>query len=104
MQTETARRWAQIIAESERSALSQREFAARRGLNARTLAWWKWRLRQDDADGIVGRDPKFVELVVQSVAMTAESSVRIHIGELAYVDADENTNLEVLRRLLESIA
>lgn len=47
----TREEWRARIAACERSGLTQREFAARNGLNAGTLSWWKWRLR---ADGELG--------------------------------------------------
>lgn len=44
-----------------RSGLSAREFAAREGVNAQTLMWWRWRLeaeRRDDQRGKVRREPQ----------------------------------------------
>jgi len=32
-----------------RSGTSAREFAASRGVSARSLSWWKWRLSKDQA-------------------------------------------------------
>jgi hypothetical protein len=49
----TREEWRARIAACERSGLTQREFAARNGLNAGTLSWWKWRLR---ADGAIGNE------------------------------------------------
>jgi hypothetical protein len=44
--------WRRILAEWERSGLSQAEFCRRRGIKAVNLAWWKRRLRATDgADG-----------------------------------------------------
>lgn len=53
----TREEWRARIAACERSGLTQREFAARNGLNAGTLSWWKWRLR---ADGDLGNDKEVV--------------------------------------------
>ena len=48
--SERATYWRRLLAEWERSGLSQAEFCRRRGLKAVTLAWWKRRLRGlDDA-------------------------------------------------------
>jgi len=43
----TSAEWERVVRQWERSGLSAREFAARRGLVARTLVWWRWRLRRD---------------------------------------------------------
>ncbi len=36
--------------ELRRSALPVREFAAREGVNAQTLMWWRWRLKAERRD------------------------------------------------------
>lgn len=40
--------WQRLLAEWERSGLSQAEFCRRRGIKAVNLAWWKRRLRATD--------------------------------------------------------
>jgi transposase-like protein len=45
-QTKRSRQeWEQIVAEYEESGDSLRGFAEAKGLNRRTLTWWRWRLR-----------------------------------------------------------
>lgn len=44
-----------------RSGLGAREFAAREGVKAQTLMWWRWKLkaeRRDDPRGRVRREPE----------------------------------------------
>jgi hypothetical protein len=47
--TSAARKWAKRVERLERSGLSQRAFAAREGLAAGSLSFWKWKLRQEGA-------------------------------------------------------
>lgn len=46
--TETAvqRKWAERIARWERSGLSRDEFAAKEGVSAPRLAWWRWHFKK----------------------------------------------------------
>lgn len=41
-------RWRSLIAAQERSGLGVAEFAARRGLSAATLYWWRSRIRRSE--------------------------------------------------------
>lgn len=49
--SERAAYWRRLLAEWERSGLSQAEFCRRRGIKAVNLAWWKRRLRGMDGAG-----------------------------------------------------
>ena len=55
--SERAAHWRQVVADWERSGLSQAEFCRRRGIAAVTFAWWKRRLRQLDESGGASRRP-----------------------------------------------
>lgn len=44
-----AAEWAKVVASWERSGESAKVFAARRGIAAGTLTWWRWRLRTSGA-------------------------------------------------------
>ena len=48
MSTSAAQRWTVIVAQHEASGKSVREFADARGLNARTLTWWRSELRRKE--------------------------------------------------------
>jgi hypothetical protein len=49
--SERAAYWRRLLAEWERSGLSQAEFCRRRGIKAVNLAWWKRRLKGTDDVG-----------------------------------------------------
>jgi|SRR5579859_2647828 len=36
--------WAERVGELKKSGLTLREFASQRGINHRSLSWWKWQL------------------------------------------------------------
>ena len=44
MARRTQKQWKQIVREHDRSGLSTAQFARRRGLNANTLQYWRWKL------------------------------------------------------------
>lgn len=97
MVTPAAKRWTALIAELDTSDLSMRKFAEARGINPRTLAWWKWRLRKASeerraADG-------FFELVPREPLAPLEVSVA---G--ATITVGDNTDLCLLRRVVEALA
>lgn len=92
MQTPAARRWSAILARAEQSELSMREFAREHGLNPNTMAWWKWRLGQQS------QEPAFLEVVV-----VESTPLRVCIGS-AFVEVDRDTDLDLLRRVVEALA
>lgn len=47
MQRETREVWAKRVERLRDSGLTPKEFAAETGVNAQTLAWWRYRLRAD---------------------------------------------------------
>lgn len=83
MARETRSAWARRVERWRRSGLTGDEFAEREGVNARTLAFWKWRLKRDGADPSASkpmrRDGKrvaFVELMPTAPALSAASETR----------------------------
>lgn len=58
MQRATRAIWAERVARWERSGLTAAAFATRAGVNAHTLAYWKWRLKTAAPAGL-----GFVEVV-----------------------------------------
>jgi transposase len=73
--------WRRHVADWKRSGLTAREFAARAGLNAGTLSYWKWRL---------SRDAKAVK------RQAARDSARTALVELAPVSlSDERVEVEL---------
>lgn len=43
--------WAKRVEQWKRSGLTAKQFAARAGLNAGTLSYWKWRLGKEAREG-----------------------------------------------------
>ena len=77
MARETRGAWAQRVERWRRSGLTADLFAEREGVNARTLVYWKWRLKRDGAAGIAtksarpaGKRIAFVELVAPKPAVS----------------------------------
>ena len=76
----SAKEWAALVRAWKRSGETAAQFAESRALSPRTLAWWKWRLKQGDATAAV---PSAVQLVPVRVS----DDVRAHCdieGELAW--------------------
>ena len=51
-------RWAELVSAHQQSGLSTERFAARHNVNAKTLGWWRLRLRRE------ATTPAFVEVQV----------------------------------------
>lgn len=98
--TPAAKRWRKLAEEHARSDLSVRAFAEANDVNPRTFAWWRSRLRQLDAQR-AAREPEFTELTVARPEPTVVLALdRFH----AHVVVDHDTDLALLRRLLEACA
>jgi hypothetical protein len=48
-QPATREKWAKRVEQWRDSGLSAKEFAAKTGLNARSLVWWRWEFSKSDA-------------------------------------------------------
>lgn len=94
MQSRAARRWSRLVTQAESSGLTTREFARSQDINPRTLTWWRWKLRQDDGTGsdfvevAVDDDPPVLQLVVGA----------------ALFEVDADTDLQLLRRVVEALS
>ena len=67
--------WRRLLAEVDRGA-TVREVAARRNVNARTLAWWCSRLRRERREETVSLLP----VVVRGGAVTHPSPIEIQVS------------------------
>jgi hypothetical protein len=70
--TTSAARWAKLVKQQEGSGLSTRKFAAREGLMAGSLSFWKWKLSQQGRKkGRAGAEQvaplQFVELTAREM-------------------------------------
>lgn len=93
-----ADRWTEILDRQDATELSAREFAAREGLNARTLAWWRSRLGRQKPSPSAAATCAFVEVRTATPALR----VRLGVGD-AYVLVDEHTELGLLRAVLAAL-
>jgi hypothetical protein len=62
----SAKDWREIVRAWRKSGLGTAEFAARRGLSPRTLAWWRWRLGQRGPAKVVSPELVRVEVAEES--------------------------------------
>jgi transposase-like protein len=119
--SKTSERWtpehaASLLAEAERSGLSDRAFAKRRGIDPQRLWWWRKRL---DKTRTKKAEVGFVELAVRSPATpmptapmptapmpTAPMSagrIEILLGNGRVVATPVDVDLVVLARLLDAV-
>ena len=101
--TPAARRWRRLVEEHAASGLSSKAFAAKKNVNPRTLAWWRSRLKRLDRDAkqLPVPPPVFAEVIVAK----PEPTVVLALDRLdAHVVVDAETDLALLRRVLEAVA
>jgi hypothetical protein len=107
-QTPAAKRWNAIIDEQETSGQTIRAFAERRGLNVKTLSWWRCQLGRSRPQKPSKRPPTsdpqaFVELNV-AAPPALEGTVVIAFEHIdAHVVVDQDTDLALLRAVLEAL-
>lgn len=110
--TPAQRRWNALIDQQEAEGLSNDEFAARHGLNVRTLCWYRCKLGRSDRNQprrIASRYRQkaattFVEVEVQAEKQQSveEPTVVLALENYAaHVVIDEETDLWLLRQFLE---
>lgn len=97
MATPAAQRWTALIAELDVSDLSIRKFAQARGINPRTLTWWKWRLRK--GEDVRQADDRFFELVPRE----GVAGLELMVGG-ATITVERDTDLGLLRRVVQALA
>ena len=99
MSTPAARRWSKLIEEQAGSGLTTRAFAAERGVNPRTLAWWRSQLKGSQE----APSASFIELRVAPAGPVNEG-LELELeryGAKLLVSAE--TDLLLLRRVLEGL-
>lgn len=101
--TTAARRWRALVEEHAASGLTNQAFAARKNINPRTLAWWRSQLKKSNASSatpLLAGKPQFAEVVVSQ-----PDRVILVLDDFgAHVVVDHDTDLALLRRLLEAVA
>lgn len=76
-----AEEWRRLVQDWKRSGETAARFAKRRGLSARTLVWWAWRLRQSSPSTKRGRRSKKREV-------TASRAVQLVPVEIEPIRSD----------------
>jgi hypothetical protein len=64
-QRRSAHEWSRLVEAWKRSGLDADRFAGDRGVSARSLRWWHWRLRQREKDDARSEDLRLVEVRVE---------------------------------------
>jgi hypothetical protein len=106
-QTPAAKRWTAIIDEQETSGQTIRAFAERRGLNVKTLSWWRCQLGRSRPQKRLKRSPtpdtqSFVEVNVD--VPSVEGTVVIAFEHIdAHIVVDQDTDLALLRAVLGAL-
>lgn len=103
--------WQNLVDEFKASGLTQPEFADRRGLNAKTLENWTYRLRHEAKAGAAGM-VKFVPVQVRTAAPPAAKMARtddgeaieVAVGAVLCVRFVAGVDCEYLGRLVSTLA
>lgn len=94
-ETPATRRWRKIIAAHDASGMTIKAFAQAHQLKSGTLAWWRSELKRRDAM------PEFTELVLTKPA----TPLALTLDDFrAHLVIDQDTDLDLLRRVLQAIA
>jgi hypothetical protein len=93
----TAReRWRELVEQWRVSGQPAREFAAHRGINAATLAHWKWRLGRETSSGALAALPM---IEVQARA-SHDERFEIELGASRRLRIPASFDADALRRLI----
>jgi hypothetical protein len=97
----SAQDWATLVGELEASGLSVSHFPAVHGVTPRTLAWWRWKVRQGRAehdDGI-----RFVEVAVEP-APAPPASIRLRLERFGMeIELRRGFDAELLRTIVGAL-
>lgn len=95
--------WVKHVAAWRDSGLSARQFAARVGVNAKTLSFWKWKLEAEA--GAATKRPAFVEVTDAVAAIAPGEGERLEVvcpgGRMVRVPA--HFEATALLRLLDAL-
>src|SRR5690606_28571312 len=99
--------WAKRVARWQASGLTAKQFAAKIGVNPRTLSHWKWVLAKDERGASSGRRGRtkrapvsFTEVVIEP-AMTGAATIEIVLRGGQVVRVGSLVDEETLRRVLD---
>lgn len=90
-----------MVGELDDSPLSVSEFAAKKGVSPRTLAWWRWKVRQRGVER-PGNGLRFVELTVEPDRSPAP--IRLHFERLGMeIEVRHGFDAELLRTVVGAL-
>jgi transposase len=103
MAKESREAWGRRVGRWERSGQTATEFAAREGVNPRTLSFWKWKLGRSKLPSSTGRRPSvdFVEVIPEAV-LSHDAPLEI-VVERYRVRLDRRTDEATLARVLDAV-
>ena len=100
MARETREVWARRVRRLQKSGLTASEFAAREGVNAKTLSYWKWKLGTERAAEPGTKRASFVEVVPEDGGAVASSAREVVVErERIRVVCDSATARDLLAAL-----
>ena len=95
----TREQWATLVGAFERGSEPKGQFCARRGLYAKTFAWWRWQLRKNEPGAGRSQGVKLLSVdVVDGAGLSSQGAalviavsgveVRVEVGaDVGYVAA-----------------
>ncbi len=101
MKTPTQKRWRAHVAAWSSSGSTCKEYAAKAGINPRTLTWWKSKLKGAEATADM---PEFVEVTepCASAAVAEEGGSEVEVGDAGFVVRGRD-DTEALARVLAAV-
>ena len=97
--TSAMTRWSQIVSDLENSGLSARDYAHANGVNASTLAWWRWRLRKDARSATVSA---FVQ--VEMPVHASHTAIRVVLQRRDVVlEVEDGVDVGRVRELVDAL-
>jgi transposase len=103
-----------MLAEAERSGLSDRAFAGERGIDAQRLRWWRARLGAGSEPTTTRRPTKtkakaktrsmkFAEVVARRSTASAVTTIEVELANGRRVKVPSTIEVDALRRLLDAV-
>jgi hypothetical protein len=95
--------WSALVSEYEASGQPAARFCARRGLEERTLLWWRWKLGSEE-QSMAQRTPRMlaVDVVESAVPADSDAEVVLEIGA-AILKFKEGTSPEYIAALVGAL-
>jgi hypothetical protein len=103
--------WAKRVERWADSGLTAAEFAKETGINARTLAFWKWRLGRGTRRAAKPAAPAFVEVraahasddALRAVVTADAEPIEVIIRDVVRIRVPQRFDAEALRRVIAAV-